>query len=327
MPRVSVIIPTYNRTDYICEAVDSVLSQTYRDIEVIVVDDGSTDRTQQVLESYGDQIVVCRQVNAGVSAARNKGIELASGEWLAFLDSDDRWMAEKLQRQMDFIDRHPEIIAHTVNAKFVNLPGEKADNSFANCGFYPEKEEDVLPRPFLIQLLHSSVAMPPAFMCQKEAAVRAGLFDIDLSISEDYDFLCRMAAQGPWGYCSQELIEVLRREENMSHLSRDRLSDPVRSYKALKYVYNKFLNDLSLTDEESAAVKQLQTRSIFGLGSGLLAEGQCSQARIELQEGLALTGGSRKFKIAMFISHLPPIFAKLLMGLWRGVKYSKIRGY
>lgn len=326
MPRVSVIIPTYNRADYVCEAIDSVLAQTFQDIEVIIVDDGSTDRTQEVLEAYEDRIRVYRQDNAGVSAARNKGIELAYGDWIAFLDSDDRWLPEKLQRQMAFIAAHPDVVGHTVNSKFVNLPDEKADNSFANCGFFPEKEEDVLTRPFLTQLVHSSVAMPPAFMCRKEAAVRAGLFDTRLSISEDYDFLCRMAAQGPWGYCRRELIEVLRREETMSHLSNSRLSDSVRSYTALKYVYHKFLKELSLTAEESVAVRQLQAKTLFGLGTGLLAEGQCLQARSELQEGMVLADNSRKFKIAIFISHLPAICAKWLMRAWRGVKRSNERG-
>ena len=100
MPKVSVIIPTYNRSLSVREAIESVLAQTYRDFELIVVDDGSADNTPSVLGSFGERIRGIRQANAGVSAARNAGIRAAKGEWVAFLDSDDLWVPQKLERQM-----------------------------------------------------------------------------------------------------------------------------------------------------------------------------------------------------------------------------------
>lgn len=101
MPRVSVIIPTYNRREYVQEAIDSALAQTFTDYEIIVIDDGSTDGTSEALQArYGNRIHYEWQENQGESVARNRGIELARGEYIAFLDSDDLWHPEKLAKQI-----------------------------------------------------------------------------------------------------------------------------------------------------------------------------------------------------------------------------------
>ena len=99
-PKVSVIIPNYNYSQYLREAIESALAQTASDIEIIVVDDGSTDGSQEVIESYGEQIRAVYQQNQGVSAARNHGASLSSGEFVAFLDADDAWLPVKIERQL-----------------------------------------------------------------------------------------------------------------------------------------------------------------------------------------------------------------------------------
>ena len=100
--KISVIIPTYNRRKYIKRAINSVLRQSYKPFEVIVVDDGSIDGTYELIKnSYsGSQILIEKQVNNGVSSARNKGIKLSNGHWIAFLDSDDEWLENKLEMQV-----------------------------------------------------------------------------------------------------------------------------------------------------------------------------------------------------------------------------------
>ena len=108
---VSVIIPTYNRGWIVRDAIDSVLGQTYADVELIVVDDGSTDRTPDILNSYGDRLRVIRQANQGVSAARNRGIDNTSGPLIALLDSDDIWLPKKLAVQIDFFKRNPAALS------------------------------------------------------------------------------------------------------------------------------------------------------------------------------------------------------------------------
>lgn len=111
MPFFSTIIPTFNRSEQVQTAIESVLSQDFKDNEIIIVDDGSNDQTAEILEKkYGARIKVLSQENEGVSSARNTGIKEASGEWLAFLDSDDLWLKNKLSKQYEFIKNHPEFL-------------------------------------------------------------------------------------------------------------------------------------------------------------------------------------------------------------------------
>ena len=107
---ISVIIPVYNYERYLGEAIESVLGQTYQDLEVIVVDDGSTDRSGEVAESFaGRGVRYCQEVHAGIGPARNKGVELAQGEFIAFLDADDRWPLEKIERQLRAFENDPAL--------------------------------------------------------------------------------------------------------------------------------------------------------------------------------------------------------------------------
>ena len=108
-PRVSVVIPTYNRAGCLPRAIDSVLAQTFDDYEIIVIDDGSSDNTSEVLAAYGDRVCVVKQVNQGVSAARNHGIRVARGEFVAFLDSDDEWLPRKLEAQVQYLNSHSDV--------------------------------------------------------------------------------------------------------------------------------------------------------------------------------------------------------------------------
>ena len=121
-PKVSVIIPTYNRAAKVRNAIASVLAQTFSDLEVIVVDDGSSDDTGQILgESFGDRIRYYAQANQGVSVARNKGIAEARGEWIAFLDSDDLWEKDKLEWQFKALERFgPQCGACYTDTRFFN---------------------------------------------------------------------------------------------------------------------------------------------------------------------------------------------------------------
>ena len=112
MPKFSVIIPTYNRCEFVKNAIQSVLDQTYKDYEIIVIDDGSTDSTKDSLSSIIEQITYIYQDNRGVSSARNTGIKKSIGSYIAFLDSDDLWEPKKLELQYQFILANPDIKIH-----------------------------------------------------------------------------------------------------------------------------------------------------------------------------------------------------------------------
>ncbi len=108
LPTVSAIITSYNNAPYLAEAIESVLCQDYQPREILVIDDGSTDDTKRVTESFGDQVHYFYKPNGGASSARNSGILLAKGQWIAFLDGDDRWRPGKLRRQLSLLEKAPE---------------------------------------------------------------------------------------------------------------------------------------------------------------------------------------------------------------------------
>ena len=269
---ISVIIPTYNRAKHVTKAIDSVLAQSYTDYEIIVVDDGSTDNTRKALEPYTNNIKYIYQPNAGVSSARNNGIKSAQGQWIAFLDSD------KLAVQMDFVERYPLVVAHSVNidlSDYVN----GGHTSFSHCGFIPTDKEGIIDRPFIHHFQHCTTMMPPAVICKKQAALQAGLFDESLSIYEDYDFMCRLALQGSWGYSSNVLVKAHSWKEDMSQLSAVRSNDTIKTYMSLIKSQSKLLSEKCLNNSEKKVVSKLLSENYRKLGRQFLRKGLYNNAR------------------------------------------------
>lgn len=195
MPEVSVIIPTYNRMPFLREAVDSVLQQTYRDFELIIVDDGSSDQTAGYLATLGDAVRVVRQENRGPSAARNRGIACANGEYLSFLDSDDLWVKEKLAQQVAFMKERDAVVSYTDEIwirKGVRVNPKVKHRKYSGWIF-----ERCLP---LCVVSPSSVLMRRAFFDE------VGLFDETLPACEDYDLWLRASLRLPFHYLPRKLI-------------------------------------------------------------------------------------------------------------------------
>ena len=199
MTSVSVIIPTYNYSRFIGEAIDSALAQTRAPLEVIVVDDGSTDGTAEVLAAYGDRIRVLRQKNSGVAMARNAGIAAARGEYLAFLDSDDAWYPRKLERQMPRFDAEPSLGLVHCGAETIDSEGRTLKMSVD--GMEGQVAEAMLR-------LDREVIMPQgsSIVVPKRVAEEIGGFDARLPPSEDWDFCYRVAARYAVGYVAEVLV-------------------------------------------------------------------------------------------------------------------------
>lgn len=202
---VSVIIPTYNRARLISEAIESILAQTYKHIELIVVDDGSTDDTQVVLSSYGDKIRVILQQNAGPAIARNRGISIAKGDIIAFLDSDDQWLPTKLERQVDSLRvAGPEVTCSLCNCTVYYANGSRT-STFAIADMVPECATGVWLNPVEV-LLNRFVMFNQAVAIRREVLERVGYFDESLRFGEDYDLPFRLAMEGPWTIIRDELV-------------------------------------------------------------------------------------------------------------------------
>jgi glycosyltransferase involved in cell wall biosynthesis len=197
MTKVSVIIPTFNRADKVCRAVSSVIDQTYQDIEIIVIDDASTDNTIERLNEFGSRIKIIRhEKNMGVSAARNSGIRIAKGEYIALLDSDDYWLQEKLEVQIAFFSSNPDAVICQARELWVRH-GKRV-----NPGNKHLKPSDDIFMPSLKLCLVS----PSAVMLKRSLLDEVGIFDEAFPVCEDYDLWLRISYKYPVYLIEQDLL-------------------------------------------------------------------------------------------------------------------------
>src|SRR5574337_56068 len=208
-PAVSVVIPAYNAAWCIRRAVDSVLAQTFRDFELIVVDDGSTDDTAAILRSYGSTLRLVSQPNGGMSSARNAGICAARGRYLAFLDSDDRWLPDKLARQVALMTAQPDLAFCAVTATL-----EDPDGNPIGAWACSRKTEASVADVFAS---HATIAGGASSVLARRDLVQAlGGFDETLFGAEDTDLWIRLAAQGRFACIPEPLVVVLKRPGSVS---------------------------------------------------------------------------------------------------------------
>lgn len=205
---VTVVIPAYNAERFLRAAVESVLAQvSWAAVEVVVVDDGSTDRTAEIAESLGTAVRCVRQPNAGVAAARNRGIEEASGAYIAFLDADDVWLPHKLERQLEQFRARPELVA-------------------VGCGLR-EVDEALVPlrdisgrtaswADLVCMRGDGGLTSGSRMLLPREALEELGGFDERLSTSADWDLAVRLAKQGPTA-CVQEPLVLYRKHSGNMH--------------------------------------------------------------------------------------------------------------
>jgi glycosyltransferase involved in cell wall biosynthesis len=208
MTAVSVIIPTYNHARFVGEAIGSALEQTSKPTEVIVVDDGSTDGTAAIVDRYRDQIRVVCQENRGVSAARNAGVALATGDLFAFLDADDLWLPTKLERQLARFDADPELGLVHCGVETIDTQGRPADRAIDGMEGWVAEAMLQFRRPVILGG-GSGVLIPrPVF----EAA---GGFDVQLSTSADWDLYYRIACRRRVGFVPEVLLRYRLHGSNM----------------------------------------------------------------------------------------------------------------
>jgi glycosyltransferase involved in cell wall biosynthesis len=207
-PTVSVIMPTFNRGYCLAESIHSVLNQSFTDFELIVVDDGSTDDSLQLLSEFPSLKLIRLKENRGVSYARNRGFEIAQGEWIAFLDSDDLWEKDKLARQMSWLTQHPQWHAvHTdeiwirkgVRVNPMNKHQKYSGDIFRHC-------------------LPLCAVSPSTVILRAQLLREVGGFDEDMPVCEDYDLWLRIAKQYPFHFIEEKL--VVKRGGHEDQLSR-----------------------------------------------------------------------------------------------------------
>ncbi len=275
-PLVSAIIPTFNRGWILKEAVQSVLDQTYHPMEIIVVDDGSTDDTREILQSFGDRITVLFQENRGVSAARNLGIKHSQGELIALLDSDDLWTPDKIACQVDFFCNNPEaVICQTEEIWIRN--GKRVN---------PKNKHKKLSGMIFEPSLELCLVSPSAVMIQRSLFELKGFFDEALPACEDYDLWLRIA--------TTHAIELIDRPCTIKRGGHD---DQLSSHHSLdKYrirAIEKLLKSDSLTqDQREKALKIYRSKARI-YGQGCIKRGRTDEGNRYLAKGNASAPGDR----------------------------------
>ena len=250
---VSVILPTYNRAWALKEAIDSVLSQDYPHIELIVIDDGSTDPTQELLEPYRDRITVLTQENKGVSAARNVGIRKSRGSLIALLDSDDAWDKRKISCQVDFFKMHPEaLICQTEEIWIRN--GKRVN---------PQKKHQKPSGMIFEASLHLCLVSPSAVMMRKELFDLKGHFNEDFIVCEDYDLWLRVSSTLPVFLIDSPY--TIKRGGHPDQLSGFHSQDRFRIASLLSLVESN-----SLTEYQAAEAKNVLKQKCRVYGNGCM---------------------------------------------------------
>lgn len=204
---ISVVIPTFNRAGVVVQAIESVLAQG-AETEVIVVDDGSTDDTAVVIAPFMDRIRYVRTENGGVSAARNRGIIEARGEWIAFLDSDDVWSAGKLQRQIECIVRTGADVCFCVS---VDERGEALDDLASMDPSLPVGEIRAYASTDCRLFREQTHPFVQSMVVRKQALARVGMFDRTLRVAEDTDLVYRLVLDRGYAVVNEPLVTICRR--------------------------------------------------------------------------------------------------------------------
>jgi hypothetical protein len=260
-PQISVIIPTFNRAWTLDRAVDSVLAQTCAPKEIIVVDDGSTDQTLALLAAYGDRVQVLSQPNRGVSSARNLGIAHSTGDYIALLDSDDRWEPEKLACQSAFFQAHPgAMICQTQEIwvrNGVRVNPMKKHKKPAGLIFEPS--------------LHLCLVSPSAVMMKKKLFGIKGLFNENYFVCEDYDFWLRVSTDTPVFLIDKPL--TVKYGGHQDQLSCSHSQDRYRIAAILDLV-----RSATLTRDQKAAALSVLKEKCRIYGNGCLKRGKTDEA-------------------------------------------------
>lgn len=259
----SVIIPTYNREVFILEALESVALQTETPYEIIVVDDGSTDRTKTLVTKHFPSVVYIRTQNQGVSTARNIGFQISKGNIIAFLDSDDLWLPSKLEEQLGYLEKNPEIRILHCNEEWRRtgklLPQKK----------YHRKKGGEL----FFESLARCVISPSAVIMRREILIEFGQFDETLVACEDYDLWLRITSREEVGFVEATL--VIKRGGHADQLSKRVASLDRYRIRALE----KIVTNVHLTRQKRQAAKREATRKINIYRRGALKRGKHQEVK------------------------------------------------
>lgn len=216
MGLVSVVIPVYNAAAHLRETLDSILAQTYKNIEIVAVDDGSSDDSVAILQSYGDRVVIVQQPNSGPAAARNRGVAEAKGEWIAFLDADDLWQPDKLEKQL--LGMGDCNWAYTDSIFMGGINDGKRDSELSSK----------LSGNVLDELVCCNFIGTSSVMIRRDVFLNIGGFDQSLRSIQDWDLWMRIASKHPITYINEPLVRYRVHSTSTSRSTRKTLPNHLK---------------------------------------------------------------------------------------------------
>jgi glycosyltransferase involved in cell wall biosynthesis len=314
-PRVSIITPAYNVAEYIADTLDSALAQTFKNFEMIVVNDGSpdTERLEEVLTAYFDKIIYIKQKNAGAAAARNTGIESARGEFIAFLDGDDLWLPEKLATQIKFLDESEFQMVYC-DAEFFGDSLHKRSTFMEQS---PSRGEVTT-----ISLINTECnVITSGTILAKSVLDKFGYFDLNTKRSEDFELWFRLAKNGvKIGYQEKVLIKY---RVGTSGLSGDNIMRAERNIDSLNVI-----KDRNVLDEQEEKVwqeymKLCQAELNLEQAKTHLANENYAEARKNFREANKFYRKS-KYSLINFLLRINPKLALLLFKKIRPTEFEFI---
>lgn len=258
MPKISVIIPTYNRAHLIGRSIKSVLNQTYQDFELIIVDDGSTDNTEEIVKNINDEriIYILHKENKGPSAARNTGIKASKGEFIAFQDSDDEWFPEKLTTHMDVFDNSPPEVG-VVYSGFFRIESNKKI-------YIPKDGVTKKEGRIHSELLKHNFIGTPAVLIKKQCFEKTKLFDESLPALEDWELWIELSHYYDFKYINKPLLN--------SYYTPNGVNMQQNRYKALEIILTNHLEDFN-------ANKKILSNYYLSIGNHLCSNGAFKNGR------------------------------------------------
>lgn len=303
MPKVSVVIPTYNRARLLKRAIQSVLEQTYQDFEIIVVDDGSTDNTEEIVRSFGDGRVryIRYKENKGEAAARNTGIKAAKGKYIASQDSDDEWLPEKLEKQMKtFQNASPKV--GVVYTGFWKLQGDK--KIYIPSSAIAQKEGNIYN-----SLLEINFIGTPTTLIRKECFERVGMFNEILRDFVDWEMWLRISKHYHFEYIKESLVNVYYGCGNVSYNNE-------ASVVAMEFIFKSHFEDIKKN-------RKLLIRYCSDIGHVYCLQGQTEHGRGYILQALKAYPFRVKLLVMAFLSLFDPVLYKTAVKMKESITPQK----
>ena len=202
MIKISVIVTTYNRPEYLSETLDAIFSQTYRNFEVILIDDGSRENYVDIYKEKYPELILIKKKNAGLSAARNTGVEHSTGEWIAFCDDDDVWVVDKLERQVEAIDVDPNVGLIHGRIEYIDKNGKRQKpKSYVDTSYYKRRGNSFL------KAIEMVLVKSPTPLIKRAVFDQAGGFNEKIKVGEDCEFYMKMAFYTRFLYLDETLAK------------------------------------------------------------------------------------------------------------------------